>query len=72
MERYCPHCGRFRIRAVAVSIRAACKLLGLGKTTFYALQTRAAGPPISRPPGSRPLVRVSALEEWVKHWEGPR
>lgn len=69
ITRRCPTCGRLPLRVLAIHIAAACRLIGISKTTWYKLQTLKLGPPVCQPPRSRPLVRLSALEAWLKRWE---
>ena len=69
--RRCPHCGRAPLQALAVSVKTACRLIGIGKTSWYKLQSLGLGPPVSRPPaGGHQFVRVAALKEWLQRWEG--
>lgn len=52
------------VRRLAVDQTTAAHMLGIGRTTWFSLLADGKGPPVVRV-GSRRLVRVAAIEEWL-------
>lgn len=56
------------VRRLAVDLSEAARLISIGRTLLYSLVAEGKGPPVIRLHGRR-VVRVSALEEWLRHQE---
>lgn len=54
---------------MVLSVAEACRVCGISRAWFYRLCKRGLGPPIVRLPGRRTLIRVDALQAWLKQWE---
>ena len=53
---------------LAYTVPAFCLATGISRRTFYALQKRGEGPPVTKI-GRRTLVRREAAETWLKAQE---
>ena len=54
---------------VAVSVREAAQLAGIGGTLMYTAIREGWGPPTVRVGKRRRLIRVAALREWLRDLE---